>query len=505
MQNLSISRILVVVLGLMFSLYIVIESITSRTSILGKLYLFVAIGALLLGMFRPKSAIFALLVCTGYIDFFKRLTVIASEPTNFDVACTLATPPLLCGGCIINLVLSVVMSRIRVTKSIVYSFIFACLVLIATFLTNTGEGIRGLGSMVNYAAYPFLLVIIPVYFSSMEDKIKLMKFIYVLFIGVALYMIKHGIYGLADFEYDYLLTNLSLESRILGGSSIMRCFSTMNGAGIVSTMCGLMFFWSFANVWRRNLLNTILFFLCATIFLVAAYYTLSRTGWICGLVSLVSYILFLNWKTTITAYIGGLGVVIMLVVCSPIIKDMNLVSQAEQILKSTLNASDRRTNQVTTLGSFNGRIEGWVNLMTKEDMWTPFGWKIANKRGSSHEKGIMGDDIIYWYIITYGYVPVFTGLALFLIFMYRLHRFVCGLPYQSMERKISTICLATAVGILSGGLSNAAQLNVFPINIYFFFCLSVVYSIYMQRVVLKKSSTEPIKNIDYVKGKMARA
>jgi hypothetical protein len=488
MNNSSISRLFVVLFGLIFSLYVMVESITSRSSVLGKLYLFFAIAAFILGVVKPKTAIYALIFCTAYIDFFKRLIVIAGQPTNFDVACSLATPPLLCAGALVNLVLSVVMRRIKVSRSIIYSFIFSILILFATYITSNAEGVRGIGTVVNYAMYPFLLVLIPVYFSDINDKVKLFKITYIIFIVVALYMIKHGIYGLADFEYDYLLTNLSQEVRILVEGAHMRCFSTMNGAATVSVMCGLMFFWSFVNLWKKSFLNQLLFVACAMIYLVASYYTLSRTGWVCAVVALVSYFLFLRWKTTVATYVIAFSSITLLVVTSPIIKEMKLTSKLEDIMKDYTNTSDSRVDQAMTLGTFNGRIEGWVSLMTRERIWSPFGWRIAKITRTANDVEFLGDDVIFWYIITYGYIPFFTGLFLFLLFMYKLHRFVCFLPKDSVERRICTICLATTFGILSGGLSNASQLSVFPINIYFYLCLSVVYSIYIQRIKVRKIS-----------------
>jgi hypothetical protein len=68
-----------------------------------------------------------------------------------------------------------------------------------------------------------------------------------------------------------------------------------------------------------------------------------------------------------------------------------------------------------------------------------------------------------------------------LTFLYKLHKFVCSLPRDSKDRKIATICLATSIGILVGGLSNAAQLAVFPLNLYFYLCISIVYSTYLNQ------------------------
>ena len=488
MQNISLSRIIVLLLGLIVALFIIVESLTTRDSILGKLYMFFAIAAFLVGATKPRMAIYILIFCTAYIDFFKRLMVIGGNPTNIDVAYSLAVPPLLCAGAVINCFLSGILGKIKVTRALVYSFIFAIMVFFVAFLTATGEGARSFGAIINFAAYPFLLVIIPVYFASTEDKEKLLRFIYIMFIGVALYMIKHGIYGLADFEYDYLLTNLSQEVRILVEGNVMRCFSTMNGAGIVSVMCALMFFWSFANVWKKTVPRNAFRWALAVVFAIACYYTLSRTGWVCGIVASVSYFLFSRWSTTVAAYSLGIFTVILLVVSAPMIQDKKWTERMERELKTTFDTRDARVDQATTLGTFNGRISGWANLMTKGHMWTPMGWKMAGKEFEDYQLIDLGDDIIFWSLVKYGYIPCTLAGIIFLVFLYRLHRFVCSLPFKSKERKIATICLATAIGIISGGLGNAAQLSVFPINIYFYLCLAIVYSIYQENYAIVRES-----------------
>ncbi len=478
----SLKKLLIGFLGITVGMVIIMESILSNTSVLGQLYLYVAIAALFLGLFSPRNAIFALILCTGYIDLFKRLMVIAGHPTYFDVSCALATPPLLCAGAMMNLILGYILRKVEITKSLFISFVFASAIMAVALLAGGGSGgSRDFGSLVNLVAYPFLLVLIPYNFPSVEDKQKLIKFIYVTFIGVAIYMIKQAYYGLADFEYDYLLTNLSQEKRILVEGENMRFFSTLNGAGIVSILCSLMCFWSIVNAWGKTGGWQIIRIILVCLFAYAAYLTLSRTGWFCGITALICYFLFLRWSTTVMAYAIGLTGVSFLVVCSPLIKDMRIVERAEVELKSYFKTQDSRARQTMTIGSLNGRLEGWVNLMTKENMLTPFGWKAAGIDIIDFDSVDLGDDMIFWTFVKYGYVTVFLGAIAGLTFMYKLHRTVCTLPPGSKERKIANISLATSAGIIVGGVSNGAQLYVFPVNIYFYMCLAFVYSLYIQR------------------------
>jgi len=477
------SRVAVVFLGIFFAGYICVQALLSRSSVLGELYLYVAVGAFLLGLFSPRTAIFALILCTGYIDFFKRLMVIAGYPNYFDVACSLATPPLLCAGAVINLSLSLLLGKRKISKEFIVTFLIATVFFLFALLSmNENNSARGMGALANGAAYPYLVLLIPAYFPNTVDKLKLIRWIYVCFIGVALYMFKHYYWGLAGFEIDYLKTNLSLEARILSeDSEVRRCFSTMNGAGIVSTMCALMFFWSFVSIEKASASKVFIRWICAFVFAAAAFFTLSRTGWICGLVGLITIVLFQNFKTTILTYVLGISLVVSLVVFSPVIMEMGLVGNAEKELMHVFNVNSSQGEKATTLGTFNGRLLGWKNLMTKSMMWTPFGWKMAGRDVRKYNPLDLGDDTIVWSLIKYGYIPVFFGGAFMLYFLIKLHKFICSLPKGSKERNIGNLCLATIVGILFGGLGNGAQLAVFPLNVYFFLCWAFVFSIYMNR------------------------
>jgi hypothetical protein len=482
-ESTTFSRIAIVFSGVLLAGYICVQTLLSKGSILGELYLYVAVGAFLLGLFSPRASIFALILCTAYIDFFKRLMVLGGNPDFFDVACSLATPPLLCAGSVINLTLSLLVGKKKLSKEIILTFLIATTFFLFSLLSmNETNSARGFGGLANGAAYPYLMLLIPTYFPNTADKLKLIRWIYICFIGVALYMFKHYFWGLAGFEIDYLNTNLSLEARILNeDSEVRRCFSTMNGAGIVSTMCALMFFWSFVSIEKASALKVFLRWTCALIYATAAFFTLSRTGWICGLVGLVAILLFRNFKITVLSYIVAISLIVALVALSPVIMDMNLLSDVERELKHFLGVDGILGETVTTLGTFNGRLLGWKNLMTKSIMWTPFGWKMAGLDVTKFNPLDLGDDTIVWSLIKYGYIPFFVGGAFILYFLLKLHKFICSLPMGSKERNIGNLCLATIVGIMFGGLGNGAQLAVFPLNVYLFMCMAFVFSLYTNR------------------------
>lgn len=479
----SVHRLFILLFGIMGATYICVQSLLSNTSVLGQLYLYVAIAAFLTGLLSPKAALFALIVSTGYIEYFKRLMSIGGIPSNFDVACSLATAPLLCAGAVINLILSVVMRKRKMSREIVITFALSSLMLAFSIYIAGKENLaRSLGGIANTAAYPYLLVLVPAFLTDINDKIKLFRWAYVVFVGVALYMFYHNYFGLTGFEIDYLNTGLSLEARILFESEdVRRCPSTLSSASIVSIMCSLMVLWSFVNLSQTSAVNKMLKYVCCVIFVFASYFTLSRTGWFCGIAALVSYITFQNYKVAVLTYILGISLVISLVVFSPLMLETNTMAKLDRQIKDTFNIVDAKADKVATLGTFNGRLLGYKNLMTKPMMWTPFGWAAAGQDIKKHEALDLGDDTIVWSIIKYGYVTCFVLGTTLLLFLLSVHKFVCSLPKGVPERKLGNLCLATILGIIVGGLGNGAQFQVFPVNVYLFLCLAFVFSMYIKR------------------------
>jgi hypothetical protein len=161
--------------------------------------------------------------------------------------------------------------------------------------------------------------------------------------------------------------------------------------------------------------------------------------------------------------------------------EMNTMAQLDKQIKDTFGIVDAKANKAATLGTFNGRLLGYKNLMTKSMMWTPFGWAAAGQDLKKHEALDLGDDTIVWSIIKYGYIPCFVGGASLLIFLLSVHKFVCSLPRGVPEKSLANLCLATIVGIIIGGIGNGAQFQVFPVNVYLFLSLATVFSMFIKR------------------------
>jgi hypothetical protein len=298
MTSINPKAIFTLMFGLLLGLYILVDVLLARSSSLGQLYLFVAIGSFVLGLANPKTAIYVTIFCTIYIDVFKRLMVIGGIPDFQNVAYVLAIPPLLIAGSVITLFLSYVMGKNEISKDVIYSFICSIAVVAITALgiaLGDGQGAGKLSSAVNQGFYAFLFFVIPSLFRSDEDRRKLLHFTFVLLIPSAFYTFWQKHFGYADYEYKYLMSGLTIEAKNLvesvGGE--LRCFSTFNGSGTASTMYSIFVLNCLVSLKQGNATPTFMQrlgkALLLPIFMAAAYFTIIRTGWVGGVACLGAY------------------------------------------------------------------------------------------------------------------------------------------------------------------------------------------------------------------------
>jgi hypothetical protein len=102
-----------------------------------------------------------------------------------------------------------------------------------------GSGLlAGLQDVANSAAYFPLMLIAGMLFSKPE-YVKLIKFCLIIYIPVALYAIWQQIYGLNDFEINYLQTGYTITVATLDDVK-PRPFSTLNSAHALSVMTAVL-------------------------------------------------------------------------------------------------------------------------------------------------------------------------------------------------------------------------------------------------------------------------
>jgi len=505
MNGINAKAIFVAVFGLSLGLYIMVDVLLARTSSLGELYLFMAIAALIFGAVSPKPAMYLLILCTGYIDVFKRLMVVGGNPTQLDVAYILAIPPLLVAGSIMSVFLGMTFGQGSITKdkvvSLAVSFLVVAVTVVGTFNSDeaTDSGGRTASAVVNQGFYSFLFFTIPVLFPTSEDKRKLLQFSFVSFIPAVFYMFQQRAFGYADFEYRYLMTGLTIEAKNLWETlGQVRCFSTFNGAGAASTLLSMYILYCFVPLRPGNAKPTVFQrigkWCLAPLFAAAAYFTIVRTGWFSGIGSIAAYALLGSKFRARLGILVGVGSFALLVATAPFILRYNMLQKTEAVLQEIVlqSTNDPTLKRAVVLGTAMDRVRGWANLTEEPRLWQPFGFAAAgfSSKGTTTDQFHWGHDALIDSLIKFGYIPVFVGLVGATYLFSRLFKFMYGLPRNALEFKTTRLCLALFVGILIGAMSSGAQFRNFPQNLFCALWLAIPFSTYQEAARAKRLAAQ---------------
>lgn len=501
MNGINAKAIISLLLGLVMGIYVMVEVLLARSSSLGQLYLFMAIAAFVYGLTNPRPAMYVLLITTVYIDVFKRLMVVGGHPTFQDVAYVLAIPPLLVAGSIISVFLGVTVGRGKMTRdmfiSLIVSFVVVAVTVSGTMsATTSSQGIGKLSGLVNQGFYSFLFFTIPAIFPSDEERRKLLHFSFLTFIPSVFYMFWQRKFGYADFETAYLLSGLTIEVKNFAESmGQVRCFSTFNGSGTAATLLSIYVLYCFVPLRPGNVDPT--FFqrfgkwLLAPLFMLAAYFTIGRTGWACGVGSVIAYVMLGSRFRARLGVLSAVGIFALVILLAPtILKDRwlgTMEGHLQAVVLATTN--DPTLKRAVVLGTAQDRVQGWANLTTNTMIWQPFGFAVSgiNVRNTTNADFKWGHDALIDALIQYGYVPLGLGIIMASYLFSRVFKYMYSLKRSDQAFKNTRLCLALAFGILVGAMGNGAQFRNFPQNLFFAIWLAIPFATYQEAMRVRKA------------------
>lgn len=510
MNGTNIKFISAIIAGLMLGMYVLFEVLTARTGI-GQFYLYVAVAALFTGLLSPKTALYLLGFCTIYIDFFKRLMVIGGTPTFLEVSYVLAIPPLLVAGALVSVVVNLAFSRSKISRDVIVSFVFATIiacgsVLGVMFSTSDRQGLGLVGVMVNQGFYSYLIFLVPFLLPSDEDRRKYLHYLFVLLVPSVFYMFFQQYNGYADFEYDYLMSGLSIEAKNLDESmgGEMRKFSTLNGCGTASTLYSIFTLICFVSLGKSNAKPSFIQkwgkILLAPLFAMAAYYTISRTGWFCGVGAFAAYFLLGSKLRSRLGIVLALGTFATVVALAPIAIEKKWMVSLESQLKNIVSqfTDNPAARRAIVLGTVGDRLQGWANLTTEPRLWTPFGFVAAGVDPKQYMRGDFrwGHDALIDTLMRFGYVTLAFILGLGSYCLNALFRYMYGLSSKSITFKITRLCLAMNAGILVGAMSSGAQFRNFPQNVFFMLWIAIPFATYQQAMRERKRARSATQSDD---------
>ncbi|MBK1792770.1 hypothetical protein [Persicirhabdus sediminis] len=466
-MNHKIANFLLMVLLVFLGLYVMVSSIGGGGNEIGRLSIYFCLILFLIGSMSPKLGLYALLLLAGYSDMVKRFMVLGSSVSQLDVMYVLAMAPCVLGGAVSHVLIQRISKR-QMTKGDFIRFGFASISLLGVAVSAilSGGGLGSLRVIADYGVFTFLVFILPIVFPSRELLLGYIKVALYIFIPVALYGIWQRLFGLADFEMDYLMTGLSRETRQLGQIGL-RPFSTLNAASsltIVMAACAMLTI-PLRKLRMLNLIEGIGLFL---IFTTACIMTFTRTGWVCLALFPIAVVALRYKGITILAYLVAFGVFIGVVLSADWFLN-NLQGWQADISGEGDYGRSTQAFRVTTLYD---RFLGFSNMKNPSN-WAPFGVEtgLITSAEYRYDDPTFSHDQVSRFLFKYGYVPSGIILIIGLVSAFAFHTKLLNQSWS--RRKISTF-FTGAVFSLFVSILAGTYIFQFPANIFLWMIVCAV-------------------------------
>ncbi len=435
--------------------------------------LMVIIGGsmLITASLKPRFGLYLLIITSACLDLIKRFVVLFGIGSMGDVAGVLAVAPMILAGIFLGVfVLHPIFTKRMLNQDERRLALFALAPIIMTLAVGLRRGEFGmelLGSITNKIAYIILLPAIYTLYrrSGLEDVTKLLRFLVMVFVPVALYGIHQYLFGLSQFEIDYLRSGLTSTAANLYEAH-PRPFSTLNSTHAFCIAMGVMFVLSLSICLNpikatRGFLSTRGSFLLPPMFLMACVLSLGRAGWVVSGLGFIGLFAFRTKARTILFYTTFLGLFGILV------WKADFVFAKLDAIQQMLPGGSEFTDQAFRLSTYSERLFGFQNIFKNRAMWTWFGNPaLAYRAGNDVAEGDVVHDALGQILVDYGFVGLFIGIITLIYGLFYTHRRLLSTRNRSAIG-IALGFLSAAMAIIFGGMLTGNHFTVFPVNTLF--------------------------------------
>lgn len=468
MNSRGIAGIVIVVVGLLIALYIIVSVLSGFGNVIGATYKYFLPTAFVLGAVAPKASMYLLILCGGYIDFFKKLMGIEESLFFTDVFFILGVPPVLLLGMCCGVGAAVAQGKVSLDRRLLTLLALSVTVVGVTSvaaLIRTGANLGTLKELANSAAYFGLIFALPALFPRTEDVFRLLRFFVYAMIPAAFHGLYHSQFGLLDFEETYMLSGLSMNTDyIFSGEGIFGPFASQGALSgtltIAATVC------AFAFLAPKELLRRVKFpprwaaTMLMILFLAAAILSLKRFPVAVFPFTIIGYFLIRSKFGTVLAYAGLMFSAITLVAMSEHIAARLPVWQqtVDQVVKRDSYDPSAKMFRIRTL---NTRMEDFAILKNPEN-WQPFGaywFKNADDAMEVHS-------LVVKTLLRYGWVPLLFGSLILIPVAGFLHWRLVQKP-RDLQQRVFIYMTSLAVSIFLTAALGAAFIGAFPIPLFF--------------------------------------
>lgn len=471
-QNLF-ARLVAPVVGCLTAAVLGMMLVGDRENSLASFMNIVGFFGFFIGAVSPRLGLYLLIFLCAYLDFVKRLLILFGDANIDDVTYVLRVAPFVLVGTVAGLVVSYALKRIQFKQADWILIGLIGLLEAAIVASNMRSG-QGLAGAANSGVYVPLIIIIPMVFRTIDEMLAFCRSILMIFLPVALYGIWQGVFGLADFEYKYLLSGLTINVSV-ADEIHPRPFSTLNSGHAFEVAMGICVVLSLmlsngslrgkAGLWNSGVRLAL-----PLIYFIASVMSLGRTGWCVWLFGGVGLYAFKTRKRIVVFYSVA-------VVCfGLLLANAQFIYDRLDVIQAQLPSDSEFSQQAFRLGTYSERLFGYVNIFSNRELLTWFGNPALADQGGGENKDEVVHDAIGQLLVTYGVVGVIAAIACGTLFLAWAHRRALNMPSER-ARAFSIILLGTIMGIISTALLTGSPIGLFPINFIFWSLVGLMISL----------------------------
>jgi hypothetical protein len=496
-QNVILRTFLIVVLTLI-SVFVAITIFSAEGNVLGNSFRFLTPLAVVIGLGAPRFAFYLLLFAGAYLDLIKRFMILDSRFSDLDLAFLLGFAPAIVTGLVLKFLVLVISKAPNVTARETKLFIITTglCAFMGIAQATMGGGLRSAGGAFNMVAYLYMPLLIPRIFKDIAELKKLMIATVIIYLPAALWAIHQAYYGLEAFEMQYLQSGMTTEIRQLD-EQVFRNMGTMVSAHALSMVASILAVsllipvsWKTGKLSPKVWLNPIRW-VFIWLFVSGAYFTFSRTGWVCATIAVIAFVFLQSRLLTFAAFFTTLIGIVALYASADLLLKNRVMQDGQDILFNKFGAT-AEARQSLVLGTLDARLESMASFATDASIWTPFGLKAA---GSDVQLKWV-HDILTETLIKVGYVPLSILVFGTITGAFMALRGLFQMP-KGPHRMMTSYFAALALGMISGGFSQGAMILFFPINFFWCLFLALTYSLsfwqkQLSAEALEQTSTSPL-------------
>lgn len=427
---------------------------------------------MLFGVWRPKEAVLLMLIVSGYIDWAKRLLVVADRVTFTDLAFVLGLAPAMMAGISVGAFFQGIQGRLQMGKNQLKAIIVIFVTLVISLVIakkQSGGTMAALQEVANTAGYACFLFVIPLLYSKLEDQVKLIRWVLIAYLPIPIYGMYQAAFGLADYEIEYLKTGMSiLIQQLITGD--VRPFSTLNSPTALGAICGIMALWSFLSgplSAQRRRLPRPLHIILGICYLGGLLASTSRSDFFIILIGSIMTVTVLNPLMLRLFYTVAAVSYITLILIAGWLQER--LADIQIFISSILPPEFYFVEQLTRVQTFSDRLEGFRQLSSNKHVWSFFGVSDEVK------ESIYSHDPLTQSLLAYGVVPVGLFILIVLWVLHRTHRGLF-LIKERRERWLAALALGTAGSVVATSMLSGSRTSIFPITVFLWLSLSLVWA-----------------------------